>query len=143
MSGDNLAVQAFVVSASEKDAVAVALPITLADDDVAEAVDLCGVHGSFSEVVLSDGLLKHCLIRRHQHDGSKGVFVVIHEQAFGIGERGVCFVSIEQFTHGVFSVVVQERTPLPKGQQAELFSTPSSHKGFLNPSHSLVLGTRS
>ena len=39
-----LATQAFVVSASEKDGVAVALYITLADNDVAVAVNLCCIH---------------------------------------------------------------------------------------------------
>lgn len=42
-----------------------------------------------------DGLLKHGLIDRHQHDGSKGMFVVIHEQAFCIGETGVGLVGFK------------------------------------------------
>ena len=37
-------VQALVVCACEENAVAVALGVTLADDDVAVAVNLCGVH---------------------------------------------------------------------------------------------------
>jgi len=39
-----LATQAFVVSACEKDGVAVALGVTLANNDVAVAVNLCGIH---------------------------------------------------------------------------------------------------
>ena len=40
------AVKALVVSASEKDAVAIAFYITLANNDVAEPINLCGVHGT-------------------------------------------------------------------------------------------------
>jgi hypothetical protein len=67
----NLFAEAVVVTASEKDAVAVAFNVTLADDDVAVAVNLCGVHGSFSFVVMDDGLPDHCLIVKAEHDGSK------------------------------------------------------------------------
>ena len=92
---NKLPVQAFVVSAREEDAVAVAFTVTFANNDVAEAVNLCCVHGSLSEVVLMDGLLKHGLISRHQQDGSKGMFVVIHEQAFCIGETRVGLVGFK------------------------------------------------
>jgi hypothetical protein len=43
-SSFDFAGQAFVVRACKKDAVAVALGVTLADNDVAESVHLCGVH---------------------------------------------------------------------------------------------------
>jgi hypothetical protein len=42
--GNQLAAEAFVVCASEKDAVTIALGVTLANNDVAVAVNLCGVH---------------------------------------------------------------------------------------------------
>ena len=42
MSG--LAGQAFVVCAREENAIAVALGVTLADNHIAVAVNLCGIH---------------------------------------------------------------------------------------------------
>ena len=45
LGGNQLAAEAFVVCASEENAVAIALGVTLADNDVAVAVNLCGVHG--------------------------------------------------------------------------------------------------
>jgi len=81
-----LATQAFVVSASKKDAVAVALYITLANNDVAVAVNLCGIHGSLSLVVTCNDLLKQGLIFKVKHDGSESMFVVIEKNTLGVSQ---------------------------------------------------------
>jgi hydroxyethylthiazole kinase-like sugar kinase family protein len=49
--------QAVVVCTGKKDAVSVAFNVTLANNDVAVAVNLCGVHGSLSFVVTGNDLL--------------------------------------------------------------------------------------
>jgi hypothetical protein len=81
-----LATQAIVVRACEEDGVAVALGVTLANNDVAVAVNLCGVHGSLSLVVTCNDLLKQGLIFKVKHDGSERVFPVIEKNTLGVGQ---------------------------------------------------------
>ena len=58
----DLATQAFVVRAPVEHLIAVAFHCTLANNDVAVAVNLCCIHGSLSFVVTGNDLLKQGLI---------------------------------------------------------------------------------
>ena len=85
----SLADQAVVVSAPVKHLVALTLNIATADNDVAMEVNLCGVvctHGSLSLVVTGNDDLQEASIISVEHDGSKGVFPVIHENPLGVSQ---------------------------------------------------------
>ena len=59
---------------------------------------------SLSLVVTGNDLLKQGLLISGEHDGSKGVFPVIHKDSLCIGECGVCLIGGNKFAHVVVPI---------------------------------------